>query len=161
MGLYCTTTSLQTLAVGTTFDSVTTALADKCITWSENEINKYLSKRYDIASFNTSGSVPPLVTTWCEWLSLGYLYQNYGRGGKESRERGKEYRDMAIENLTLVQEYKSDLLNTTGSVISDFSNTAYRVLSNTDTYTETFAEDDELAWSIDSNKLTDIKDSRD
>lgn len=158
MGTYCTTTSLETLAIGTTFDSVTTALATKCITQAESEINKYLSKRYSISGLTSS--VPPVVTTWCEWLSLGYMYMNNSRGGKESRERGKEFRDMALENLKLVSAYKSDLLDSSGAVIADISTTAYRALSNTDTYVDTFAEDDELNWRVDPNKISDIEDDR-
>lgn len=159
MATYATTTSLETLAIGTTFDTATSALAVKCLAWSESEINKYLSKRYNISQF-TDGNVPPMVTTICEWLSLGYLYQNNSRGGKESRERAKEYRDMAIANLDLLSKYQLDLLNTSGSVISDMSNTAYRVLSTTDGYTETFAEDSELNWAVSSSKLSDIGDDR-
>lgn len=144
--------------IGTTFDSVTTSLANKSIDWAEAEVNKYLSKRYDISSFQTT--VPPLVRTLSEWLSVAYTYQGNSRGGKESRERAKEYRDMAIDNLKLIADYKLDLLDTAGSVIDDFSNTAYRVLSSTDIYTETFAEDSELNWAVDSDKLSDIEDDR-
>lgn len=147
--------------IGTTFDTATTSLASKLITHSENEINKYISKRYDISAFATSGSVPPLITSLCETLAEGYFYQRNSRGGKDGMERGQKYIDQVIKNLELIRDYKADLFNTAGSIISDFSNTSYRVLSNTDTYSTTFNEDDELNWKIDDDKLDDISGERD
>lgn len=161
MGTYATTTSLEVLMVGTTFDTATTSLCTKLITHSENEINKYLSKRYDISSFNTSTSIPPLVTSLCETLAEGYMYQRMARGGKESISRGKELIKQAIDNLQLIADYKLDLVNSSGSVISDLSQTAYRVLSNTTNYANTFNEDDELNWKVSQNKLDDISTERD
>lgn len=158
MGQYTTSTSLAVVMIGTTFDTLTTSMATTSINWAESEVNKYLSKRYDVSSFATT--VPPLVRTLAEWLSIAYVYQNNARGGKESRERAKEYRDMALDNLKLIADYKLDLLDTSGSVITDFSNTAYRVMSSTVNYHDTFAEDSELNWSVDSDKLNDIGDER-
>lgn len=160
MGIYATTTSLQILMVSTTFDTLTTALATKLLTHSENEINKYLSKRYDVSGW-TSTAVPPLVTSLCETLTEGYMYQRMSRGGKEANARGKELIDQALSNLKMLSDYKLDLLDSSGDVITDMSNTAYKVLSNTDGYTPTFGEDDELNWRVDPDKLNDIDDSRD
>ncbi len=160
MGTYATTTSLQVLMIGTTFDTLTTALSSKLITHSENEINKYLSKRYDVSLWNTSTSIPPLVTSLCETLTEGYMYQRMSRGGKEAMSRGDILIKQAIDNLTLLANYKMDLLTPAGSVLGDMSNTAYKVLSNTSDYSSTFGEDDELNWKVDSNKLQDIYDSR-
>ena len=162
MGTYCTTTSLQTLMIGVTFDSVTTSLATKLITHAENEVNKYLSKRYDLSAstFQTSTSIPPLVTSLTETLSEGYMYQRMSRGGKEGMARGKELITQATDNLKLISEYKMDLFATNGSLITDMSNTAYRVSSTTDTYSNTFNEDDELLWEVDSDKEDDIESER-
>lgn len=160
MGTYATTSSLAILMVGTKFDTATTALADRLITHAENEVDKYLSKRYDLELFNTSTSVPPLVTSLCETLAEGYMYQRMSRGGKESIKRGKELIDQVTKNLELIAEYKLDLVDTTGTVIDDMSNTAYRVMSNTDTYHSTFNEDDPLNWEIDQDKLDDIEEER-
>ena len=55
--------------IGTTFDTITTSLATKLITHAENEVNKYLSKRYDVGSWTTSSSTPPLITSLTETLS--------------------------------------------------------------------------------------------
>jgi hypothetical protein len=147
--------------IGTTFDTVTSSLASKVITHAENEINKYLSKRYDVTAFNTSTSVPPLVTSLCETLSEGYMYQRMSRGSKESMARGKALIDQAILNLKDISEYKLDLLNTSGSVITDMSNTAFRLQSSTVDYSSTFNEDEETSWAVDQDKLDDLSDERD
>jgi hypothetical protein len=161
MGIYCTTTSLQTLLVGTSCDTATTSLATKLITHAENEINKYLSKRYDVAVFNaTSTAVPPLVTSLAETLSEGYMYQRMSRGGKEGMQRAKDLITQATDNLKLISEYKEDLVDSSGAVVADMSQTAYRVLSNTSGYTPTFDEGDELNWVVDPDKLDDIESDR-
>ncbi len=161
MGAYCTTTSLQILMIGTTFDTATTSLATKLITHAENEVNKYLSKRYDVTGWTTASATPPLVTSLAETLAEGYMSQRMSRGGKEAMARGAALIKQAIDNLVLLQDFKSDLVDSSGGVISDFSNTAYQILSNTTDYTPTFGEDDELNWRVDPDKLDDIEDSRD
>jgi hypothetical protein len=158
---YCTTTSLETILIGVNADTATTKLFKKCIAWSENEINKYLSKRYDISSFvDTSSSVPPLVADLCEQLAESFFYSRNSRGGKESLSRSKQLRNEVLDNLKMIQKYEVDLLDVDGGVITDFSQTSYRVLSNTDTYTETFNEDSPLDWKVDNDKLTDIASDR-
>lgn len=145
----------------TTFDTLTSALASKLITHSENEINKWLSKRYDVTVFMaTSSAVPPLVTSLAETLSEGYIYQRLSRGGKEADQRGKILIEQVIENLKLISDYKLDLTDSTGAVVADMSQTAYRVLSTTSDYENTFNEDDQLNWAVDQNKLDDISDTR-
>ena len=162
MGLYATTTSLQIIMIGTEFDSMTTNLCSKMITHAENEINKYLSKRYDISSFNsTSTAVPPLVTSLCETLTEGYMYHRNSRGGKEWRDRGEELIKQAIENLKMIADYKLDLIDSSGDVITDSSNGTFQILSTTSEYSNTFNEDDELRWAVDPNKIDDIDLERD
>lgn len=161
MGTYATTTSLETLMVGTTFDTATTSLCSKMITHAENEVNKYLSKRYDLSAFNTSTSIPPLVTSWAESLAEGYMYMRMSRGGEKWDKRGLELIKMIQKNMQDVADYKLDLINSGGTPITDFSNSAYRVLSNTSNYSTTFGEDDELNWTVDQDKLDDIESERD
>ncbi|CAB4170107.1 hypothetical protein UFOVP903_55 [uncultured Caudovirales phage] len=158
LGIYATTTSLQVLMVGTVFDTATTALASKLITHSENEVNKWLSKRYDVTAL--SASVPPLVTSLTETLAEGYVYQRMSRGGKEADQRGKILIGQVLENLKLISDYKLDLVDSGGAVVVDMSQTAYRVLSSTSGYTDTFNEDDPLDWGVDPDKLSDIEDGR-
>lgn len=158
LGTYATTTSLQVLMVGTVFDTATTALASKLITHSENEVNKWLSKRYDVVAL--SASVPPLVTSLTETLAEGYVYQRMSRGGKEADQRGKILIGQVLENLKLISDYKLDLVDSAGGVVADMSQTAYRVLSSTSGYTDTFNEDDPLNWRPDPDKISDIEDER-
>ncbi len=161
MGTYATYTSLQILMVGTQFDAATIALCGKLITTAENEINKYISKRYDVSQFATTTAVPPILTSLCETLTEGYMYQRNSRGGKEAMTRGQTFIDQVMENLTEIADYKLDLVNTAGSVINDMSQTAFRVLSTTDRYTSTFDEGSELEWKIDQDKLDDIDGEKD
>ena len=157
MGNYCTTTSLDTLMVGVSFDTATSALADKCITWAEDEINKKLAKRFDVSTWTTT--TPPLVISLCEQLSQGYMHQQLSRGGVESMTRGQTYIDRVTDNLNMLAENKLQLVDSTGSAITRLSGLG--VMSNTKDYTPTFAEDSELNWSVDTDKLADISDSRD
>lgn len=147
--------------VGLRFDSATTQLASAMIDDAEAEIDKYLSKRYDLSSntFQTSTSIPPLVTSLCLKLSEAYLWRTTSRGGKESLTRSEKLEKTVLDNLKQIAEYKLDLISSSGSVIADMQNTAYRVLCNTSDYTTTFNEDSELNWSVDSDKLEDIADS--
>ncbi len=162
MGIYCTTTSLEVIMVGTTFDTATTALASKLITHAENEVNKYLSKRYDLSLpiFSSGGAIPPLVTSLTESLAEAYMQRRMSRGGKEILAYAKDVIKEVTANLELISQYKLDLVGATGSIIVDMSQTAYRVLSSTSNYTPTFDEDDELNWEVDPDKLDDIASSR-
>lgn len=147
--------------VGTEFDTATTSLASRLIIHAENEVDKYLSRRYDVSQFNTSTAVPPLVTSLTETLAEGYMYQRMSRGGKEAMARANDLIKMAVNNLNDIANYKLDLVDTAGSSIVDMSQTAYRVLCNTSDYTPTFAEDNELDWEVDTDKLDDIDSARD
>lgn len=163
MGTYATTTTLDTRMLGITFDTATTNIASEAISDAENEIDKYLSKRYDLSAspFNTTTTIPPMVTTMCLWLAQGYMYLDMSRGGKESMDRGQMYINRAIKNLELIRDFKVDLVDSNKSAIADVSTGAMRVLSNTKDYTPTFGEDDPLNWKVDTDKLSDISDSRD
>lgn len=163
MGTYLTTTTMDTRMVGVTFDTATTALAVECISDAEAEVNKYLSKRYDLSSatFQTYTSIPPLVRSLATRYAVGCMWKHLSRGSKESLSRGATIAKDVVENLKLISNYKADLFNTAGSVITDFSNTSYRILSSTDDYSTTFNEDDPLNWKVDSDKLDDIESERD
>lgn len=157
MGTYATTTSFADILVGTTLDSATTLVISKCITWAENEVNKKLAKRFDISAFQTT--VPPHVTTMTERLALGYFHENNSRGGKDAIARAKELKQEVRDNLDELAAGKLELVNTAGSIILPRSSRP-GVLANTDGYSSTFAEDDPLSWSVDSDKLDDISDNR-
>lgn len=149
--------------IGVTFDDATTDLANEMIKDADAEVNKYLSRRYDLASnsFQTTTSIPPLVRAMTTRLAEGYMWKAMSRGSKESIARGDSLIKDVIENLKVIASYTGELLDTAGSVVVDKENTAYKVLCNTSNYSNTINEDSELKWRIDSDKLDDIASERD
>lgn len=146
--------------IGTTFDTATTALMSKMITHSENEVDKYISKRYDVGNFTTT-SIPPLLTSITETLAEGYYFLRNSRGGgKDSVTYGNLLIKEAKENLLLLANRKLDLLDSNDDPVAEFADASYKIKSSTTNYSTTFDEDDELAWSIDENKLDDIDSGR-
>lgn len=159
MGTYVTTaTALQTLMIGTTFDTATTIpLATKCITLAENRINQALSTRYDVSDFlATNAAIPPILTSWTEQLAVGYMYRYMSRGIGDTTDRDKAYIDTVESQLKLLTEGKINLLDTSGAQVSEQTG----VLANTDSYSTTFDEDDPLNWAVDTDKLDAISDDR-
>lgn len=167
MGTYCTSSSLAIRMPGVQFTTTgnVNTIAAEAIADAEAEVNKYLSKRYDLSAstFQTTTSIPPMVRSISTWLAEGYMWHMLSRGGagKESVARGDSLIKRATENLKLIADYQLDLVNTTGSVLDDMSNTAYRVLSSTRNYEPTFKEDGELDQAVDTDKLDDISSERD
>lgn len=160
MGIYATTTSLQVLMVGTKFDTATSNLCDKLITHAENEVDKYLSKRYDIEALHALTPVPPIVESIAETLAEGYMYQRMSRGGKDAMARASALIKQALDNLQMVADYKLDVIDSNGNNLTEGTNTAYNVQTSTPDYVQTFNEDDPLRWEIDRTKLDDIEDER-
>lgn len=148
------------MMVGTVFTGLT-ALASECISQAEDEIDKRLSKRYDISSsyFQTTTSIPPQLRQICLWLSTGYMYEANARGSKDSYARADRYINKANNNIKDLIEYKANLLDTAGSIISD-STESLKVRSSTSDYVNTFNEDDPVNWTVDSDKLDDISNER-
>jgi len=156
MGTYATTTAISTLLVDfNTLTSANSAMLSKCITHAENEVNKYLSKRYDTSSWNTTTAIPPTVTSLTETYAEGLFWVRASRGGKETIARGQALIKMALENLKDIAAYKADLVDSTGTLVTRRSDNL-GVLSNTDGYNSTFAEDDPLDWEVDADKLNDL-----
>lgn len=146
--------------IGTTFDTATTSLMGKMITHSENEVNKYISKRYDVGNFTTT-SIPPLITSITETLAEGYYFLRNSRGGgKDSVAYGNLLIKEAKENLLMLSNRTLDLLDTNDDPVAEFADASYKIKSSTTNYATTFDEDDELAWSIDEDKLDDIDSGR-
>lgn len=160
MGTFCTTTSLETMWGGASFTDLTSS-ASLMITQAENEIRKQLSNRYDMGSspFLTSTSLPPMVTTLCEWLSLGYLYELTARGSVDQYARADRFINKAHENMKMILNYEFNLVDSTGTEVAS-SSTDMQVKSNTSGYHSTFDEDDPLNWKVDSDKIDDIDDGR-
>ena len=163
MGTYCTYTSLSPLMKGTNLDTATIDTINECIEMAEDEIDKYLSKRYDISQFRLAdsiGAVSPTVKTICKNLSLGYAWDALSRGGKESGVRADRYMDRAMQNLKDIADGKANVLDVDYGVIADVSGGSYEVYTNTDEYSSTFNEDNPLNWAVDPDKLAAIATER-
>jgi phage gp36-like protein len=163
-GRYMTSTTLDLVMVGVNFSAADMAtLSAKAVTQAEAEVDKYLSKRYDLSSspFDTSTSIPPIVISLSEQIAEAYMWRWMSRGSKESLKRAKDMLEGAQANLESIRDYEMDLIDTAGDVVADKEDTAFRVECNTSTYTPTFAEDKETNWAVDSDKIQDIADSRD
>lgn len=159
MGTFATTTALQTLLPGVSFDTATTSLCSLCITWAEGFVRTSLARRYDMSSspFNTSTSIPTSLTSITEQLAMGYYFKNSSRGGKESIGRGDSLIKMAQDQLKNIANGTTDLLDNSYDVIA---NSQREVICSTSSYHTTFGEDDPTLWNVDEDKLSDIADER-
>lgn len=160
MGVYTTTTALETDMPGFSFDTATTALASKCITQAENEVDKFLSKRYDVSGWTTFALTPPLVTTLTEWYAAGLVTLKVSRGSKELKQQAMDLMKLAKDNLVEIATGKANLTDSDGDVIAESSTSSMRVLSNTSDYSSTFNEDGDLDQAVDQDKLDDIRTGR-
>ena len=160
MGTYVTTTSLQGLLVGHSFSKPAGTLASSAIDIAEGEINGYIGKRYDVADF-TSTAIPPLLATASKLLGSAYFLSFQSRAGKETLSKAEMFRKSAIDLVKRIADGEIDLLDVNGDLIEDKTDSNFRVLSNTEDYAPTFAEDDPTSWKVDSDKLEDISDDRD
>jgi len=159
MGTYSTVTSIYPLLVGTKEDTATSALISSMIDKSEAEVNKWLSKRYDIAAFQTA--VPPLVTQLTNTLTEGYFRKRNGRGSKDALAFGNDLVKEAMDNLQALACGEANLLDTAGSQIPVGDDSYYAVLCNTSDFSPTFNEDKETRWKVDPDKLDEIAGERD
>lgn len=158
MGFYVsTTTSLETRLVDVEFDTATTSLVNNCIEDAEAEVNKWLSKRYDLSPYQTTtAAVPPMMRSLAVKLAEGYYWQRASRGSKESLSRGNSLEKNALQNLKDLSEFKANLVDTAGSlIVDDPDNSSFRVLNNTSDYRPTFNEGSSAHWRVDRDKIDD------
>lgn len=160
MGTFATTSSLQTLMPGVSFDAVTTSLCSICITWAESLVRTSLARRYDMSAspFNTSTTIPTMVTSITEQIAIGHYFKLSSRGAKEALNRGQAMIDQGKADLKDILESKVNLLDNSFSPITD---RLRAVVCSTSAYNTTFNEDNPLHWKVDTNKLSDISDERD
>lgn len=158
MGTFATTTSLQTLLPGVTFDNATTSLCSMAITWAEGYMRTALSRRYNMSAspFNTSTSIPTALTSLTEQMAMGQYFKLSSRGAKEAMARGQALIDEVKRQVKEIRNFEADLLDNSFSTISSVS----RVTASVSGYHTTFNEDDPLNWKPDSDKLLDIADER-
>jgi hypothetical protein len=147
--------------IGTKNDTATSALASVCITDAENEIKKRLAKRYDFSGspFDTTTTIPPIITTLTETLAIGYMYENMARGSKEGHARADRYIKRVMDNITELLEGDAQLMDASGELIAETEG-EWSVFNSTEGYSPTFNEDDPENWTPDQEKLDDIADER-
>lgn len=143
-------------------NTATSSLAQACIDDAIAKVKEKLARRYDVSAsyFNTSTAAAPALVMCSRWLAAGYTYAILSRGGKDALTRSDKLEKKAMDNLKELMERKADLVDQSGDVIAERSD-SFQVLSNTQDYSETFNEDDPLHWSPDQDKLDDIEDERD
>ena len=143
-----------------TSDSVTAALISDSVDDATNEINKYLAHRYDVAPWGlTLSAVPPIIGSICKFLAAAEVIDALGKGGKETTKRADILRKRAIGNLEMLASGEAILINTAGSAIAMISDPG-EVLSTSDSYSNTFNEDDPYHWKTDATKILDIASER-
>jgi hypothetical protein len=162
MGTFATTTALDTLMPGVSFDTATTALATKAIDWAENYAKGKLSKRYDTsaAPFTVYTSTSQL-TSYTEQIAMGHVFKLHSRGGKEAISRGQALIEQAEESIMMIADRKCDLLDASTSTLPVTERaTAAEIIGSASAYFPTFNEDDPLNWEADPDKLDDIASDR-
>lgn len=161
MGYYvATTSSIFSRMVDLDADSLTTVLVSDCITDAEAEVNKWLSRRYDLTSYQTTtATIPPLMVQLTTRLAEAYTWQRSSRGAKESLTRGDNLEKKVLENLKALANNEANLIDSTGAVIADSSeNSMFQVKCSSLDYKPTFNEGKSTSWVVDEDKLDDIDD---
>ena len=165
MGIFLdTATSLAPKMVGTVFDTATVSLGVQCVLDAENEIKKWIGKRYDLSDttyFSSSTVCPPLLRSLNQDLAIGYMYESMSRGSKEGYARADRYIKRVMDNLKNIQDGVVALLDTAGSAIPENADAEWKVYENVSSYASTFNEDSPKNWRVSRNKLDDISDERD
>ena len=160
MGNYVdTATSIGVIMPDTTFDTATTSLAVKVLARAEGKIRNALAKRFDTGSW-TPTTCPPDVAEMSLNLSSGYIYRQTSRGSKDALKRAKDIIDEVTDDLQMILDHKSNLVDTSGSLIPDMETGEFYAKSNTEDYTPAFDVDDPINWRVDADQLTDIANER-
>lgn len=155
---YCTSTKVSNYLIGYNFgNTATSTIVTDSIIDATNEINKYLSDRYDITTWATS--TPPMISSLCKWMAAGYSIEAVSRGDKHQLARAKELLSRSYENLKALADGSAHLVNTAGVSISE-SNSNNDVISTTSEYSDTFNEGKSIYWKADPVKLSDISKER-
>ncbi len=164
---YSTNTTILTLLPGMPQTSTsngytaTTTLIDEHINRADNVINAKIAQRYAVGSFNTSGSVPPLLKTISEDIASYFTFRSeFGGDNQNDNEWTDKFKD-AIELLDQLREGDIDLVNTTGSIIDERTTSAVDIISSTHIdYQPFFDEDSVTSWKVDDDKISSIEDNR-
>lgn len=165
--MYATSTSILVILPGMPQTSTvsgytsTVAIIDSHISRADSYINAKISNRYDVSGFDTVGSVPPLLKMLSEDIASYYTYRSqFSADNQNVNEWTEKFKD-AIEVLNQIRDGDMDLVNTTGSLITELTDTENdMVTSSTEDYQSYFDEDSPLDWKVDDDKLESINDAR-
>ena len=121
---------------------------------AEADINSALGRRYDVPW--AAGSVPPKIKKLTIDLAAYYTFRaKYMRDSHNVSDWVKELKDEVAEELKLLREGEVDLVDTTGSVLTERTSET-RIVSDTQTYQPFFDLDEPTEWAVPSARLTAI-----
>ena len=123
---------------------------------AENIINGKIARRYSVPFSSTA--VPPLVITLTEDIATYLSYRSfYSQDNQNKTEIFSELKDTALAILDQLSKSEMDLVDTSGSLLSERSSADYSSMvdSNTRSYQPLFDIDDPL----DQDFNQDLKDA--
>lgn len=161
MSFYATTTAIASRCPDLELaDTATSDLVSACLDDASAEVDKYLSRRYDLTNYQTTtAAIPPMMRSLTIRLAEAYVWQRNSRGAKESLKRGDNLEKAVIQNLIDLRDYDASLVDTSGALIANDPDAgSFRILSNTKDYRDTFNEGKSAKWKVSATKLSDIPD---
>ena len=130
----------------------TVAVVNSHITRAETIINGKISSRYFVSTFQTSTTLPPLLTTLTEDIAGYYTIRSFFSADNQNvNEWGEKFQE-AMELLEDIRDGKMDLVGPDLNIISGTS-TTMTVESSTQDFSPTFSEDDILQSEVDQDKF--------
>lgn len=127
------------------------------LSWADSIIDLKLAKRYEVPFSTTPPAIASISTTLTAWKSLRSIFSNEIPSALAFVE--DDYKK-AMELLDQVQSGSADLpTGTSGGLIGERGQATKFWSSNMD-YFPTFDVDDELNQAVDSDRISDIGDSR-
>jgi phage gp36-like protein len=139
--------------------STTAAVVGRHITRADALIDSKIARRYSVPISPT----PPLIGSLSEDITAYYSYRSfYTQDNSNRNEYFEELRANALSTLDEIRDGKLDLVNTSGSLISERSTEATSgVLDSTNKdYQPFFDVDDELNWKFDADLIDAVGDKR-
>lgn len=159
MGLYATTTSLGNLLPfflkgnTSTSDTIGASMFSSHVDRAEGEVNAYLSARYAMPF----SAVPPIVRSLTEDIACYYTVRAAYTHDGELQNRFADDFKSAFVTLESIRDGKTKLSYTDGSLVPSKFDARYMISTD---YSPTFNLDNEKAWTVDQDRLDDIRDER-
>lgn len=118
-------------------------------------VDSFIEKAYpNQTPFTVSTDIPVLINTLVDDLSVYFIKRSLHPGPNPLSEDVKsEYYDKPMEILKFIRDGELEIPELSGKQGDS-------VISSQSAYNPTFQEDSELGWKVDSNKESDIDNSR-